>query len=183
MSPLQLLAHDVGVNERTLRRAVTQGTLRASRPSPRKLEISLAEHQYVRRSWPIISVLRSALRTEHNVRFALLFGSCALGTDGPSSDVDVLVALRDPDLPHLIDLKTKLTDLLGRRVDLVVLDQAKQESAFLAQALDEGRVLVDRDHQWHALRAQQGRLRRQGAKVDTQRILDALAGIDRVLAR
>ena len=182
MSPLQLLAHDVGVNERTLRRAVTQGTLRASRPSPRKLEIPLTEYQYVRRSWPIISVLRSALRTEHNVRFALLFGSCALGTDRPDSDVDVLVALRDPDLRDLIDLKTKLTDLLGRRVDLVVLDQAKQEPSFLAQVLDEGRVLVDRDHQWHALRAQQGRLRRRGARVDSKRILDALAGIDRVLA-
>jgi predicted nucleotidyltransferase len=183
MSPLQLLARDVGVNERTLRRAVTQGTLRASRPSPRKLEIPLTEHQYVRRSWPIISLLRSALRTERNVRFALLFGSCALGTDGPHSDVDVLVALRDPDLAHLMDLKTRLTDLLGRQVDLVVLDQAKQEPSFLAQVVGEGRVLVDRDHRWHALRAQQRRLRQRGAKVDVQRIRDALGGIDRVLAR
>jgi predicted nucleotidyltransferase len=183
MSPLQMLARDVGVNERTLRRAVTQGTLRASRPSPRKIELPLSERQYVRRSWPTISALRSALRTEHNVRFALLFGSCALGTDGPSSDLDVLVALRDSDLPHLIDLKTRLTDLLGRQVDLVGLDQAKQEPAFLAQALDEGRVLIDRDHHWPALRAQRGRLRQRSAKSDAQRILDALAGIDRVLAR
>jgi predicted nucleotidyltransferase len=183
MSPLQLLARDVGVNERTLRRAVTQGTLHARRPSPRKLEIPLTEQQYVRRSWTIISLLRSALRTEHNVRFALLFGSCALGTDGPDSDVDVLVALRDPDLPHLIDLKTRLTDVLGRRVDLVVLDQAKQEPSFLAQVLGEGRVLVDRDDRWHSLRAQQRRLRQRGAKLDAQRIGDALAGIDRVLAR
>jgi predicted nucleotidyltransferase len=182
MSPLQLLAQDVGVNERTLRRAVTQGTLRASRPTPRKLEIPLTECQYVRRCWPIIARLRSALRTEHNVRFALLFGSCALGTDGPNSDVDVLVALRDPDLSHLIDLKRRLTDLLDRQVDLVVLDQAKQEPSFLAQALEEGRVLIDRDHHWQALRAQQRRLRQRGAKVDAQRIRDALAGIDRLLA-
>ncbi|HVA18785.1 MAG TPA: hypothetical protein VMU55_01255, partial [Solirubrobacteraceae bacterium] len=75
MSQLQMLARDVGVNERTLRRAVTQGTLRASRPSPRKIEIPLAESQYVRRSWPIIAGLRATLRTEPNVRFALLFGS------------------------------------------------------------------------------------------------------------
>lgn len=183
MSPLQLLARDVGVNERTLRRAVTQGTLRASRPSPRKLEIPLTECQYARRSWPIISVLRSVLRTEHNVRFALLFGSFALGTDGPNSDIDVLVELRDPDLAHLIDLKTRLTDLVGRQVDLVVLEQAKQEPFFLAQVLDEGRVLVDRDNRWHALRAQQRRLRQRGARIDAQRITNALAGIDRVLER
>jgi len=183
MSPLQLLAHDLGVNERTLRRAVTQGTLHGSRPSPRKLELPLTEYQYARRSWPIISVLRSALRTEHNVRFALLFGSCALGTDGPNSDVDILVALRDPDLSHLIDLKTRLTDAAGRQVDLVALDQARQEPFFLAQVMDDGRVLVDRDDQRHSLRAQQGRLRQRAAKVNAQRILDALAGIDRVLAR
>jgi predicted nucleotidyltransferase len=182
MTPLQLLAQDVGANERTLRRAVTQGTVRANRPSPRKLEIPLTELQYVRRSWPMISLLRSALRTEHNVRFALLFGSRALGTDGPNSDVDVLVALRDPDLAHLIDLKTRLSDVLGREVDLVVLDQAKREPAFLAQALDEGRVLVDRDRRWRGLRAQKGRLRQRGANVDAQRIRDALAGIDRLLA-
>ncbi len=51
----------------------------------------------------MIALLRSALRTEHNVRFALLFGSSALGTDTPNSDVDVLVALRDPGLQRLVE--------------------------------------------------------------------------------
>jgi predicted nucleotidyltransferase len=182
MSPLELLAQDVGVNERTLRRAVTQGTLHGSRPSPRKLELPLAEHQYVRTSWPMISLLRSALRTEHNVRFALLFGSCAVGTDTPNSDVDVLVALRDTGLGRLVDLKTKLSDLLGRQVDLVVLDDAKHEPSFLAHALTEGRVLVDRDKRWHALRAHETRLRQRGKKLDAQRVRHALAGIDRMLS-
>jgi len=183
MRSLQLLARDVGVNERTLRRAVTQGTLRASRSSPRKLEIPLTECQYVRRSWPIISALRTALRTERNVRFALLFGSCARGTDGPNSDVDVLVVLRDPDLAHLIDLRTRLTDLVGREVDLVLLDQVVQEPFFLAQVLDEGRVLVDRDNRWHVLRAQEPRLRQRAARADARRVSDALMGIDRMLGR
>lgn len=182
MSPLELLAQDVGVNERTLRRAVTQGTLRGSRPSPRKLELPLTELQYVRRSWPMISRLRSALRTEHNVRFALLFGSHAIGTDTPDSDVDILVALHDPGLRRLVDLKTKLTDLFGRRVDLVVLDDAKDEPSFLAHALAEGRVLVDRDERWHAIRAQERRLRQRGTTLDAQRVRNALAGIDRMLS-
>jgi predicted nucleotidyltransferase len=152
MSPLEMLAQDVGVNERTLRRAVSQGTLRGNWSSPRKLEMSLTEQRYVRRSWSTISLLRSVLRTEHNVRFALLFGSFATGTETSSSDVDVLVALRDPSLQRLVELKAKLSDALGRPVDLVVLDDAEREPSFLAHALTEGRVLVDRDERRHALR-------------------------------
>ncbi len=182
MSSLKLLASDVGVNERTLRRAVAQGTLRGARPSPRKLELPLTERQYVRRSWPMISLLRSALRTEPNVRFALLFGSFAIGTDEPNSDVDVLVALRDPSLLHLVDLEARLTDVLGRDVDLVVLGDVEHEPSFLAHALAEGRVLVDRDERWHVLRARQARLRQRGARLDARRVRNALAGIDRMLS-
>lgn len=182
MSPLELLAQDVGVNERTLRRALTQGTLHGTRPSPRKLELPLTEHQYVRRAWTMISLLRSALRTEHNVRFALLFGSFALGADTPTSDVDILVALHDPSLQRLVDLKAKLTDRLGRQVDLVVLDDAKDEPSFLAHALAEGRVLVDRDGRWPSLRSREARLRQRGTKQDAQRVRNALAGIDRMLS-
>ncbi len=182
MSQLELLAQDVGVNERTLRRAFTQGTLHGSRPSPRKLELPLTEHQYVRRSWSMISLLRSALRTEHNVRFALLFGSSAIGTDTSNSDVDVLVALQDPSLQRLVDLKTKLTHLLGRQVDLVVLDDAKHEPSFLAHALAEGRVLVDRDERWDAIRANEKRLRQRGTRLDAHRVSNALVGIDRMLS-
>jgi predicted nucleotidyltransferase len=129
----------------------------------------------------MISRLRSALRTEHNVRFALLFGSYAIGADTPNSDVDILVALHDPGLQRLVDLKTKLTDLLGRRVDLVVLDDATDEPSFLANALAEGRVLVDRDERWHAMRARERRLRQRGTTLDAQRVRNALAGIDRML--
>jgi AraC-like DNA-binding protein len=72
MTELKTLAEEVGVNERTLRRAVNEGTLQARRPTPRRLQISAAERQYIRRSWPLLADLRQALRTEHNVRLALL---------------------------------------------------------------------------------------------------------------
>jgi predicted nucleotidyltransferase len=130
----------------------------------------------------MISLLRSTLRTEHNVRFALLFGSCATGADTPTSDVDVLVALRDTGIGRLVDLKAKLGDLVGRRVDLVVLEDAEREPSFLAHALTEGRVLVDRDERWHTLRAQEARLRQRGTRLDAQRVRNALAGIDRMLS-
>lgn len=182
MSSLALLARDVGVSERTLRRAVADGALRGSRSSPRKLDLPVDEHQYVRRRWAIISKLRSVLRTEHNVRLALLFGSTAIGTDTADSDVDLLVELRDASFERVVDLKTKLIQELGRQVDLVVLDDARAEPSFLAEALDSGRVIVDRDDLSPTLRADAGRLRRHGQKVDAARIERALAGIDRMLS-
>src|SRR5271156_774999 len=121
MNGLRLLARDVGVDERTLRRALAGGTLRGNRSGPRKLELTLSEREYVRRSWGLISTLRAELRTESNVRFALLFGSTAQGTDTPESDVDLLVDLRDGSLERILDLKAKLAGLVGRPVDLVAL--------------------------------------------------------------
>jgi predicted nucleotidyltransferase len=182
MNELSSLAEQVGVSERTLRRAVNQGTLRATRLGPRTLEMPLSERVYVRRSWPLISALRTGLRTESNVRLALLFGSTATGTDAPGSDVDVLVDLRDPSFERVVDLVTKLTRLVGRPVEVVELKDAEAEPSFLAQALNDGRVLVDRDDLWPGLHGLKGSLRRRGSAHDARRVKRALAGIDRLLA-
>lgn len=183
MKDVALLAEEVGVNERTLRRAVNEGTLRASRPSPRKLKLSLSERQYVRRSWSLLSALRAALRTQPNVRFALLFGSVAAGTDTPASDLDVLVDLRDPSLDQVADLGAKLTAMVGRRVDVVRLSDAEAEPALLADLVAEGRVLVDREKIWPRLRRRQAGMQRHARQDETLRAQAALAGIDRLLAR
>jgi predicted nucleotidyltransferase len=182
MNGLVLLAEEVGVNERTLRRAMTQGTLRGGHSTPRKLELPLHEREFVRRSWGLISTLRAALRTEQNVRFALLFGSAATGMDAPRSDVDVLVDLRDASFERVVDLRTKLTRLVGRPVDIVELKGAETEPSFLAQIVSDGRVLVDRESLWPRLRAREHGLRRRGSRHDAQRVDKALAGIDRLLA-
>jgi predicted nucleotidyltransferase len=182
MTGLSLLAEEVGVNERTLRRAVGQGTLRGSRITPRKLELSLRERDYVRRSWGLLSALRLALRTEQNVRFALLFGSTATGMDAPGSDIDVLVDLRDASFERIVDLVTKLTRLAGRPVDVVALEDAEAEPAFLAQIVDDGRVLVDREDLWPRLQRREAALRRRGSHREARRLDSALAGIDRLLA-
>jgi predicted nucleotidyltransferase len=182
MTGLDLLAEEVGVNERTLRRAASRGTLRGRRPTPRKLELSLDEREYVRRSWKLLATLRAALRTEHNVRFALLFGSAATGMDTPGSDVDVLVEMRDASFERVVDLGTKLTRLAGRPVDVVALDHAEADPAFLAQAVADGRVLIDREELWPRLHSRETGLRRRGSRHDAQRVQTALAGIDRLLA-
>jgi predicted nucleotidyltransferase len=183
MTELALLAREVGVHERTLRRAVAEGSLRGVRPSPRTLELSLSEREYVRRSWKLLSALRAALRTEHNVRFALLFGSVARGTSAPGSDVDVLVALRDGRLERVVELSAKLTAATGRRVDVVRLEDAESEPSFLADVIADGRVLVDREGLWPRLRSRGPTLRRAGRRRQAERTESALAGIDRVLAR
>jgi predicted nucleotidyltransferase len=181
MTELTLLAGQAGVGERTLRRAIGEGTLRASRPTPRTLEIPLSEREYVRRRWPLLAALRSVLRTEPNVRFALLFGSTALGTDTPESDVDLLVDLRDASFQRVVDLSTKLRGVIGRHVDVVELHDAEHEPAFLAQIVADGRVLVDREEMWPRLRRRQSGLRRRGSREEARRLHMALAGIDRLL--
>lgn len=183
MTDLALLAREVGVHERTLRRAVAEGGLRAARPSPRTLDISLSEREYVRRSWKLLSALRAALRTEHNVRFALLFGSEARGTSAPGSDVDILVALRNPDLERVVDLGAKLTAATGRRAVVVRLEDAEGEPSFLADVIADGRVLVDREGLWPRLRSQEPTVRRAGRRSQAERTEAALAGLDRLLAQ
>lgn len=181
MTALGFLATEVGVNERTLRRAVNEGTLRASRPSPRKLELPFSEDRYVRRHWPLIAKLRKALRTEQNVRFAMLFGSTARGDDTEQSDIDVIADLRDSSLEPVLDLALKLEDVVGRSVDVVRLEDAEDDQTFLAMALEDARVLVDRDEVWPRLRREEPGLRRRGRRHDARRKREALAGIDRFL--
>jgi len=182
MKNLKLVAEQVGVSERTLRRAINEGTLQATRPTPRTLEMSLAERDYVRRKWSLLSALRTALRTEPNVRFALLFGSVAGSRDTPESDVDVLVELRDTDFERLVDLGLKLEEVVGCHVDVVELHEAQRDPALLARIVAEGRVLVDREQRWPRLRREENRLRQRGVRRENERLRNALAGIDNLLA-
>lgn len=182
MNALQFLAEQVGASERTLRRAVGEGALHATRPTPRTLQISVSECDFVRRKWPLLAALRARLRTEPSVRLALLFGSTATGRDTPGSDVDLLVQLRDPSFERLLDLGSKLEAVVGRHVDLVELRDAETDPAFLARVVGEGRVLVDRDGHWSQLHGSEQRLERQGARIEAKRARSALAGIDRLLA-
>lgn len=183
MTALDFVAKEVGVNERTLRRAVSEGTLRASRPSPRKLDLPFSEDRYVRRHWPLIAKLREALRTQHNVRFAMLFGSTARGEDTERSDVDMIADLRDPSFDRVLDLTVKLEGTIWKSVDVVRLEDAEDDPTFLAMALEDGRVLVDREGMWPRLRRREAALRRRGHKADEERKRQALARADRFLAR
>jgi predicted nucleotidyltransferase len=176
-----VLASELGVHERTLRRAVSEGALHGIRPTARTLALPLSERRYVRRKWLLLSRLREALRTEQNVRFALLFGSAATGSDTPRSDVDVLVDLRDASLDRMVDLSSKLTKIVGRRVDLVRLQDAEAEPAFLLNVVADGRVLVDRENRWARLRRHDSTRGLLGQVQYAMRARAALTGIDHLL--
>jgi predicted nucleotidyltransferase len=154
MRELQALAAEIGADERTLRRAVRQGTVRGHRPGPRRLEVSADEVRYLRHHWSLIATLRRALRTEGRVRLAVLYGSTATGGSGASSDIDILVNY-DGDAMALGGLARRLERAGERCVHLVTLQQARRSPSLFADVIVEGRVLVDRDSLWPALRSEE----------------------------
>lgn len=151
MSQLLLLAEQLEVSERTLRRAANDGLIDVERTGTRSMKISPAEEIYVLRSWPLLGSLRKLLRTERNVGLAVLFGSRARGDDRPDSDIDILVSLRESRVLAMASLTRRLEEALAWPVQLVALEAAARAPMLLADALEEGRVLVDRDGEWEQL--------------------------------
>lgn len=164
MNELIPLAGDVGVSERTLRRAVNEGTLRGNRISPRKLRLPVAEKEYVRKRWTLLAQLREGLRTESNVRFALLFGSTARGDDTEESDVDLLVEMRDGSFMRTIELALKLQPLPGKEVQVLTIEDAESNPLLLAEAVREGRVIIDREDRWPRFSGERKNFERQARR-------------------
>ena len=161
MSAMGELAEQLGADERTLRRS---GVVRIERLSARRARIPASERAYLYEHWPMLSRLRRALRTEPNVAMAVVFGSVARGDDHETSDVDLLVKLRDADPFRAADLEGRLSEAVGRDVQVVSLAQA--DASLLAEALKDGRVLVDREQEWPRLQAN---ARRVNARARAQR--------------
>lgn len=70
----------------------------------------------------------SELRNAYRVSRLGIFGSFARGEANESSDVDILVEFSDNvDLFHFIRLQYHLSEILGRKVDLVTPEALKPE--------------------------------------------------------
>jgi predicted nucleotidyltransferase len=159
-------ASRIGCSERTLRRHIAGGLLRGRRVAGGQLELSRAEETYVRGHWTLLSKLMNALRTERDVRLAVLFGSTATGEDTPLSDVDLLIVHRRPELMVQMGLRRRLRHALGTPVDIVTLEQAETQPSLLADVLREGRVLIDRDDLWDAVLVRRDQILAAGARED-----------------
>lgn len=152
MGAIQRLAIDLGVDERTLRRAVSQGTLRGRRVGPRRLRLAQGERSYLLDHWRLLSELRRALRTERQVRLAVLYGSVARGEEDAGSDLDLLMSFADNGASGGSQLAIRLERATGRTIDLADLAWVDSDAPLLmSRVLDEGRVLVDREGLWPRL--------------------------------
>jgi predicted nucleotidyltransferase len=153
MGTIQELATELGAEERTLRRAASQGTMHCRRPGPRRLLLASGEREYLRRHWELLAKLRRELRTERRVELAVLYGSVARGDEDGGSDLDLLVSFAGDRPADQRALALRLERVVGRRVDIGNLDRVEASAPLLLdRVLDEGRVLVDRGECWRRLR-------------------------------
>ena len=177
------LARELGVDARTLRRAVADGTIRCERVSARRQRVDEDERRYVREHWPLLSALRRALRTEPNVRLSVLYGSVARGDDTPDSDLDLLVSLGEDRPDVAVKLAVRLERALGREVDVARLNRVQDTAPLLLlRAIQEGRVLLDRDGEWIGLKAHRSAIARRAGHAHEARRRRARASIRELLA-
>jgi hypothetical protein len=66
----------------------------------------------------------------------------------------MLIAHRHPELRLLAGLRLRLHRALNKPVHIVSLEQARDSPSLLADILNEGRPLIDRDGLWSELNAQ-----------------------------
>lgn len=131
----------------------------------------------------MLSRLRNALRTEPSVRFAILFGSTAVGDDRPDSDVDLLIDHATGDLIEVVGLQRRLSDRVGKEVHVVLLEDARQSPALLRDVLMEGRVVVNRGDAWTGLLGNRKEITRAAGLAAQATRSAARRGIDEALAR
>lgn len=148
---LARIAQGVGCSERTVRRYVGEGLLRSRSVLPGGLELSEEEQSYLSSHWRLLAGMKHALRTERDVRLAVLFGSTAVGEDRPDSDLDLLIVRRSATARAKAALSIRLSRALSKQVHLVDLEQAEASPTLLADVLLEGRPLIDRDGLWGGL--------------------------------
>lgn len=172
------LAVELSTSERTLRRAINRGAVRCRRDSPRVLAIAREEVNYLRAHWGTLSALSRALRTEPNVRLAVLYGSVARGDERDDSDVDLLVQLRDDSGRASLGLGDRLERELERSVDLARLPRVRETSPLLLlEVLGDGRVLVDRDGLWPSLQAERDAVAAAAARTENAEAHAAAAAL------
>lgn len=183
MGAIQQLADELNADERTLRRAVSQNTIHCRRPGPRRIRLAPGEAEYLRAHWGLLAGLRRALRTERDVRLAVLYGSVARGDEDAGSDLDLLVASSHGEPLDRVHLATRLRDLAGRAVDIADLKRIEAAAPLLlARVVDEGRVIVDRDGLWQDLYARRRAIRARGQRSYRRQMDEAAHAIAELTA-
>ncbi|HEX3609283.1 MAG TPA: nucleotidyltransferase domain-containing protein [Solirubrobacterales bacterium] len=134
--------------------------------------------EYLLDHWPVLSGLRMALRTEPNVRTAVLFGSVARGAETEHSDIDLLIELDNDSIADVAQLEARLEYGLGRQVQVVRWSEARTKAPFLYTVLQEGRPVLDRDGTWKKIGNRRHQLKRQAEARRTEQSRTARAALD-----
>jgi predicted nucleotidyltransferase len=180
---IQQLAGELDADERTLRRAVSQGTVHCRRDGPRRIKLAAGEGDYLKEHWALLLELRKALRTERKVRLAVLYGSVARGHEDGGSDLDFLVALSDDEPPLTAEFATRLSRIGRRHADIARLDKIENSAPLLLdRVLDEGRVLIDRDGIWTELKERRRAVRARAKRSHRRQMSEAAQAIDELTA-
>jgi predicted nucleotidyltransferase len=132
----------------------------------------------------LLSGLRRALRTEPNVRLAVLYGSAARGEADADSDLDILVELKQDNLFAAAGLRRRLEQATGREIGLARLPRARSQAPLLlAEVLSEGRVLVDRGNRWPELQAERDTIERRAQTAYREEMRATRAALERIEQR
>ncbi|WP_163329310.1 nucleotidyltransferase family protein [Desulfurobacterium thermolithotrophum] len=83
---------------------------------------------------------KSLLENKYGVSKLGVFGSVARGEIKETSDVDVVIEIRNADPFILLDIKEELTKLLGCKVDLIRL--RKNMNRFLKKRIEKEAIYV-----------------------------------------
>jgi predicted nucleotidyltransferase len=127
----------------------------------------------------LVADLRRALRTEHGVRLAVLYGSLARGDEDAGSDIDLLISPADDRPSAGLQLAVRLQRVVGRPVDVAHLERVEADAPLLLdRVLDEGRVLVDRDGQWRLLRERHSAIRARARRDHRRQMAGAARAIE-----
>ena len=182
MIELAELAEELGVDARTLRRAAADGTIHVERVSARRQHVSESERRYMAEHWQLLSAVRGALRTESNVRLAVLYGSVARDDDTTDSDLDLLVSLTEDRPDSAVKLAVRLERAVGREVDVARLNRVNDDAPLLLlRAIDEGRVVIDRDREWAGLQARRSGVARRASRAHEARRRRARVSVHELL--
>jgi predicted nucleotidyltransferase len=95
----------------------------------------------------VFESVTKVLTAEPRIAYALVFGSCARGTQHAHSDLDVAIGCSPPPFTVLEvgDLIGRLEAAAGRPVDLTLLDEAAPGLAY--RVFRDGKVVLERDPQ------------------------------------
>lgn len=162
------LAEDLGVHERTLRRAVNLGLARGGRRYHAQLGLAPGEEEYLRVRWPLLRDLREGLRCLPDVWLAVLYGPAARGVDELPDSVDLLVEFASDrwDRPRVVAHRLERAAGCGVRLFRLPRDPMPWAPRMVT-ILREGRVLADRRGLWRGLKRQRGRWLREARRLGT----------------